>query len=145
MFSNCYKPPRHQHRRQRRGMTLLEAGVALLVMTAAIVAVVELVSATTKERRTRRQRQVAVLELANQAERIALLEWNEATPERLTTWKPSAMLAAAITAPTCQVRVTNESSRERRIDLSVGWQNAAGQAVRPAMLSVWKYEPGASP
>lgn len=126
-------------------MTLLEAGVALLVMSAAIVAVVELVSATTKERRTRRQRQVAVLELANQAERIALLDWKAAAPDRLTKWNPSAMLAAAITAPKCQIRVTEESPHERRIDLSIDWQDASGQAVRPAALSVWKFERENSP
>jgi type II secretory pathway pseudopilin PulG len=128
-------------------MTLLEAGVALLVMTAAILAVVELVSATTKERRLRRQRQVALLELANQAERIALITWDETTPDQLTAWTPSEMLQAAIASPTCQIHITDqrEQPEARRIDLSVGWQNSAGQAVRPAKLTLWKFAREAAP
>jgi Tfp pilus assembly protein PilV len=134
-------------RGSRRGMTLLEAGVALLVMTAAILAVVELVSATTKERRHRRQRQAALFELANEAERIALLSWDETESERLTTWMPSTMLQATISKPTCQIHVTEESKKPpaRRLDLSVGWQNAAGEEVRPARLTVWKYSREATP
>ncbi len=130
-----------KQRHKRRGMTLLEAGVALLVMTAAIMAVVELVSATTKERRHRRQRQIALLELANEAERISLLPWDETAPDRLTTWSPSPMLQTAIAKPTCQFRVTEESQppQSRQIVLSVLWQNAAGENVRPATLTVWKY------
>jgi type II secretory pathway pseudopilin PulG len=136
-----------KHRHKRRGMTLLETGVALLVMTAAIMAVVELVSAVTRERRLRRQRQVALLELANEAERIALLDWEEITSERLSAWNPSEMLQAVIPTPRCQVRVSDEADqpRARRVDLSVGWQNAAGEAVRPATLTIWKYAQEDSP
>jgi Tfp pilus assembly protein PilV len=134
--------------RLRRGMTLLEAGVAILVMSAAMVAVVELVGALNKERRIRHQRQVAVLELANQAERVTLLNWEDIAPDRFTKWEPSPMLLDAIPNAVCQAQVQEDSDQQptaRRIELSIGWKNAAGEAVKPATLTVWKYPDGDGP
>src|SRR5688572_10452247 len=128
-------------------MTLLEAGVALLVMTAAILAVMELFNAAAHERRARQQRQVALLELSNQAERVALLDWNDAAPERLTSWQPSDMLLAVIRQPECSLRVVDDQEHPgtRRIELAIAWKNAAGEEVRPAKLTAWRFSSEASP
>lgn len=122
-------------------MTLLEAGVALLVMAAAIVAVVELAKTSGNFRRARQQRDVALLELGNQAERIALMSWDEATPDALKSWAPSEMLRSVITEPICRVHVhaTSEELPGRQIELSIAWKNAAGEEVQPVTLTSWKF------
>lgn len=134
-------------RRSRRGMTLLEAGVALLVMSAAILAVLELVNVGNRERRARWQRQVALMEVANQAERIALLDWEETAPDRLTAWEPSEMLRRELSSPTCTLNVQAEEqqSTARRIRIAVSWKNSAGDTVRPATVTVWKFTDGDAP
>ena len=76
-------------RRVSRGFTLLEMGVALAILSVAAVALVELVSLATRQRRAGYQRLAATMEIANQAERIALLNWDSASPDKLTTWPPS--------------------------------------------------------
>src|SRR5690242_17414911 len=105
----------------RRGMTLFELAVALFILTTAMLAIVQLMAATASQRRLLDQRSVALQEVANQAERIALLTWDEMAPEKLTTWEPSADLAKALPQPKCEAEVTEEASGppSRRIRLSV--------------------------
>jgi type II secretion system protein I len=130
--------------RRRRGMTLLEVGVALVIATSAAVAVVELVNVASQQRRTSRQRQVALMEVANQAERISLLAWDESAPDKLTTWKASELLLGEVPTATCKTQVT-ESTEEppvRQIELSVSWTTANGQSPAPVRLTIWKYQRG---
>jgi Tfp pilus assembly protein PilE len=136
-----------QRRRVRSGMTLLEVGIALVVVTSAVVAVVELVSAAAQQRRASRERQVGLLEIANQAERIALLSWDEAAPDKLTTWSPSAILTDAIPTADCRIRVVDEDQTlpARRIELRLAWKNATGHEVEPALLTIWKFRAGGPP
>src|SRR5437762_10762011 len=57
----------------RRGMTLFELTVALFILTTAMMAIVQLMAATASQRRSADQRRIALQEVANQAERVALL------------------------------------------------------------------------
>lgn len=128
-------------------MTLLEVMIALTVLLTAIMAVVQFVGVATKQRRASWQRQAAQLEVANQAERLALLDWDQTAPDTLTTWPPSEVLQAAIPDATCEIAVTEDRKPpvSRRILLRLGWKNAAGQSVDPVELSLWKFRPEAAP
>ena len=77
-------------------MTLFELTVALFILTTAMMAIVQLMAATASQRRSVDQRRVALQEVANQAERIALFSWDQITSEKLTTWEPSADLQKAL-------------------------------------------------
>jgi Tfp pilus assembly protein PilE len=125
----------------RRGMTLFELAVALFILTTAMLAIVQLMAATATQRRLVDQRRVALQEVANQAERVALLTWGEVAPETLTTWEPSADLAKSLPQAKCEAKVTAETNepRARRIRLSVTWTSAAGQAVEPATVTMWRF------
>jgi hypothetical protein len=85
--------------------------------------------------------------VANQAERIALLPWDETAADKLTTWQPSTDLATALPRATCAAEVTDEpgTPRARRIRLLVTWPNAAGQIVEPATVTIWKFSAEGSP
>lgn len=131
----------------RRAMTLVEVGVALVVATSATIAVVELVSVAAQQQRIGRQREVAQMEVANQAERIALMAWEETAPDKLTSWQASELLLAEIPSASCSIKISDSRQpvASRRIDLSVAWTTAAGQAASPAKLTLWKHQAAASP
>ena len=131
----------------RRGMTLLEVGVALVVLSAAMVALVQLISLTVRQRRLDDQRSLALQELANEAERVAVLPWGELTPEKLASWKPSPELLALLPSVTCRAEIHEEAGTPflRRIELGVGWTNAVGEEVTPVELSLWRHAPEEAP
>ena len=109
-----------------------------------MVALVEFVGLAKNQRRASHQRLSALVEVGNQAERIALLNWSATAPDKLTTWQPSPLMAAELPAADCRIHVVDEeqSPAARRIELSIGWRNAAGQPIDPVSLTVWKYREG---
>ena len=131
----------------RRGMTLLEVGVALVILAAAMAALVELLSLSARQRRLDDQRSLALVELANQVESLAVLPWDELTPEALATWRPSAELAALVPSAQCRAEVEDEagSPSARRIELRIEWNNSVGQPVAPVELTLWRYAREAMP
>jgi Tfp pilus assembly protein PilV len=131
----------------QRGVTFVEVAVAVVVLSAAMVALAQLVTMAARQRRTSEHRRLALQEVANQAEHIALLNWNETAPDGLTTWQASADLLATLPGAVCRATVTDETGppTSRRIRLTVTWTNAAGQQVEPLELTVWKFQPEAQP
>ncbi|MBW8883213.1 MAG: hypothetical protein JF612_00245 [Planctomycetia bacterium] len=123
-------------------MTIAELMVALFIMTTAMVAIVQLLAAAAGQRRTVEERRIALAEVANAAERVATLSWEETSPEKLATWKPSAEFTAALPQATCAAEVTEESGppATRRIRLSVTWANAVGQTREPVTIALWKFK-----
>lgn len=132
---------------RRRGITILETTVALTVVTAAALALAQLAGTAGKQRRTTYARQMALLEVANQAERIVLADWDAVTPELLTTWPASNELLEVLPSAKCAAVVTDEAGppESRRIWLSVSWTNAAGQETEPVSLTIWKFREGQAP
>jgi len=126
---------------RRRGMTLFELTVALFILTTVMLAIVQLMAATATQRRLVDQRRVALQEVANQAERVSLLAWDEVAPEKLTTWEPSADLSKALPQAKCEAEVSEEPNGPpaRRIRLSVTWTNAAGWELGPATVTMWRF------
>jgi hypothetical protein len=144
-FPKPYSP--HTSRRfRRRAMTVLELTVALFILTTAMVAIVQLVATTATQRRAIEQRRIALQEIANQAERIALMSWDETAPGLLTSWQPSSDLSAVLPQATCTAQITDEagSPTYRRIRLLLIWPNAAGQPLE-STLTIWKFRPEAQP
>ncbi len=128
----------------RRGMTISELLVALFILTTAMAAMVQLLAVSAGQRRMIEQRRIALQEVANQAERVALLSWDEAAPDKLTSWQPSAELSAAMPQATCTAEATDEAGppQARKIRLSVNWPNAGGQMREPIAVTVWKFAEG---
>jgi len=131
----------------RRGMTLLEVGVALVILAAAMAALVELLSLSARQRRMDDQRSLALVELANHAESLAVLPWKDLTAENLKNWQPSAELAALLPAAECRAQIEEEAGPPpaRRIELRIAWTNSVGEQVAPVELTLWRYPPEAAP
>ena len=131
---------------RRRGLSLFELTVALFVMTTAMMAIVQLLAVAASQRRTIEQRRVALAEVANQAERIALVRWDEsAFGEK--TWELSEQSKRSLPQGTATIDVQKEanSAPARRIRLIVRSPNSAGQVIELADLTVWKFAPGGEP
>src|SRR5262245_11918968 len=125
----------------RRGMTVLELTISLFVLTTAMLAIVQLFSATAAQRRTLEKRRMALEAVANQAERIARLSWDETAPDRLTAWEAPAELLAVLPGAKCTADVSEETGapKARRIRLQVSWTDSMGQPVEPAAVTIWKF------
>jgi prepilin-type N-terminal cleavage/methylation domain-containing protein len=135
------RSPRAACPRLCRGMTLIELTISLVLVTAAAVAIAQLVTTTAGQRRLVQQRRIALQEVANRAERVALMPWNETERDMLATWEPSEDLKAALPEVECVAVVTDETDKPaaRRIRLVVRASDPSGEAIEHAALTVWKY------
>jgi hypothetical protein len=99
------------------------------------------VGLTVRQRRIADQRQIALQEVANEAERLAIIPWDELAPDKLMNWKPSTALTAVLPAAECRVRAQDEAGPPiaRRIELRIAWTNAVGEEVTPVELTFWRY------
>jgi Tfp pilus assembly protein PilV len=143
----CRRHTRLRGSLNRPGMTLLEVGVALVVLAAAMTALVQLIGVATRQRRTNDQRLAALHEVADEAERLATIPWSDLAPEKLTTWPRSAELASVLPAAECHVTVSEEAEPPltRRVELRVAWKNVVGDQVAPVELTLWRYAPEDEP
>jgi Tfp pilus assembly protein PilV len=131
----------------RPGMTLLETTVALFIVSAVVLAILQLVSVTANQRRTLEERRIALQEVANQAERITLLPWERTAPEELNQWEPGDDLLAVSPKAKCAIAVNSETGSPlgRKIRLSIIETSAANESIELAALTVWKFAPPTSP
>ena len=127
----------------RRGLSVLEVTMALLILTFAIGGLLQILTVSAAQRRTSEKRRLALQEVANQAERVALLSWDETTDERLDRLAPSAELLVAVSSAALAVKQTEEAGppAAKRIRLEVSWTTADGQGVEPVGVTVWKHQP----
>jgi len=125
----------------RRGISVLEMTLALLVLTVAVTSLAQLLTTAAAHRRTSEQRRLAVQEVANLAERIALWSWDELTAPMLGELAPSQPLLAALPSARLQTTLAEEAGPgpSKRVRLEVHWTTSAGQTVEPVGLTVWKH------
>jgi hypothetical protein len=117
--------------------------MALLILSFAVGGLLQILAIAASQRRTTEVRRLALQEVANQAEHIALLPWGELTDDQLAGRKPSDELLAA--APTATLKVTQVEEAgppaARRIRLAVEWTTPAGDTAQPVQLTVWRHQP----
>jgi hypothetical protein len=127
----------------RRGISVLEVSMALLILSFAVGGLLQILTIAASQRRTTEVRRLALEEVANQAEQIALIPWDELTEGRLGALEPSEHLLGA--APSARLTVTQVAeagpSVAKRIHLEVQWTTPAGDAVQPVQLTVWRHQP----
>ena len=131
----------------RRGMTLLETMVALFIVSAVLLAILQLVSVTANQRRTLEERRIALQEVANQAERIAMLPWERTAPDEMKEWQPTDGLLDVSPQAKCAITVTAESGPPlaRKIRLTVTETSAANDSIELAAITIWKFVPANAP
>jgi Tfp pilus assembly protein PilV len=120
---------------------VLEVVLSLLILTSALAGLVQLVATAAAMRRTSETRRLAAQEVANQAERLALLAWEELTPERLAALTPSEFLTSSVPTAklTGSLTAVADPPESKRMRIEVAWTDASGQTVEPVGLTIWKH------
>jgi len=143
---NCSIPSRGRGNAPRlpsRGISVLEVSMALLVISFAVGGLLQILTIAASQRRATEVRRLALEEVANQAEQITLIPWDELTVGRLGALKPGEQLLAA--APSARLAATQIAEAgppvAKRIHLEVQWTTPAGDSVQPVQLTVWRHQP----
>lgn len=135
----------HTKRTYRRGTTLLEVTVSLLILSSVAVAFAQLLTLVSLQRRTAQRRQLATGEAANVMEQIAALSWSDLTKANVAKLKLSQAVASKLPAGKLKVDLAPlpQQPEAVRVVVEIGWQNRAGQSVQPLRLSAWRYRDAA--
>lgn len=141
------KPPSPEPRisspATRRGLSILEVTMALLILSFAVAGLLQILTVAASQRRATEIRRLALEEIANQAEQIALVPWEELTAEKLATRQASADLLAA--APSAELTVTAGEDagppNAKRVHIAVAWTTPAGESPQPVQLTIWRHQP----
>jgi Tfp pilus assembly protein PilV len=132
------------HNMTRRGVMMLEAIVAGVLLGTLLVVCLQLLSAVVVERRAADQRQLAVLELSNVMERVAARPWSELTPAAVAQEKLSPGASGQLPGGELKIEVSTDAKEPaaKHITATLRWQDRSGQLGTPLTLSTWKYRIG---
>jgi hypothetical protein len=131
----------------RRGALLLEATIALFLISGVAVATAQLLALVARQRQASLCESAAQCEAANVLERIAALEYEQLTDEAASAMALSKEARAALPGGKLKVDLVaaEDQPRHKRIVVEVRWSGARGQP-RALQLVGWKYAfEGAAP
>jgi hypothetical protein len=125
----------------RRGITLAETTVAMVLLTAAIVAVAQLTASVAAQRRVAHRQATARLEVANQMEHLFALPWQNLNEENVAGRQLSAASKRGLPDPELSILVgpAEGEPAQRRIRVEVSWRDVGDRVRRTAGLTAWRY------
>ncbi len=127
---------------RRRGLSLLELAVAVILLGVVFAGMGPMFSWIRTERRLSDDRQMATLELANQAERLSLWEYDRLTVGEPLPLELSPAAAAALPGAVLTARVEAETEpAARRVTLELAWPADGARTPRPLRLVQWHSPP----
>ena len=126
---------------RRRGSLLLEAAVAVVLLSIVFLAVAHLMAVAGRQRREIQWHSLATLEAANTLERIMIRPWDELTTDGLASLAMSQAAARRLPEPRLRVDVQPSEGPPpvKRIRVQVDWVNLADQRGEPVKLIAWKH------
>ena len=126
----------------RRGITLIETMVAMVVLGAAILAVAQLVANIAVQRNVAERDTLARHEAANQMERVFVLPWEELSEESAAEMQLSEICLKRLPTPELKISVGPPGGEpiQRKIRVEVTWLDVSRQYRRNARLTAWRYE-----
>jgi type II secretory pathway pseudopilin PulG len=132
---------------RRRGITLVEvvASAALLTVLLAVLAHVLVIVAM--QRRSGNRRLLAVEEVANVMERIALRQYDELQADQPPEIPLSDEALRSLPGAALTIDVSPEGTQPplgKRVTVQLTWENRSGQTNRPVRLSAWRYRRAAA-
>ncbi len=119
----------------RSGFSLLEMFVAGTILTVILSALGPTVYWLQRAQKASEQQQFAVLELANQMERVFSVD-GSVTTESLKTLSLSSSASEILADAALTSRLTG-SGIDRKLTLSLTWSDSTGQTVEPKQLVAW--------
>ncbi len=128
-------------KRRQRGITLFETTVALILLTAAVVSIAQLLAVVALQKQVMRRHFLATQEVANLMERFAAEPWEEITMERAGQFALSKLASSELPKATLAITVdtNDESIQAKRIQMTLAWSDRSGNSVEPVRLTAWKF------
>ena len=126
-------------RSARHGFTIIEMIVATVLLSAVMVTALPLFGWIIQQRRSADQRQFAVQEVANLAERITANDWESVTSASLAKMTVSERVSDVLSDPRLQLQVADVTGppTAKRVTIEFSWRDRAGNFVSPVRLVVW--------
>ena len=128
-------------RRLQRGAMLAEVGVALVVLSVAMILVAQMVAAVGTQHRMAEQNALAQQEAANLMERLFVMPWTELTQETASQLSLSARCRQQLPDASLNLKVVpgNGPPVGRQLTIEIAWRGRDGGHVRPVRLTAWRY------
>ncbi len=137
---------------RRRGLTIVELTIAVLVIGVLLASIGRLLTVVAQQQREDERRLAALHEAANHMERLAAIPWNGLSTETVSQATLSVEAAEALPAGELTVRISEAAPpadaaalERRRVEVAVTWRNTAGERVQPVRLVAWRYAEGRAP
>jgi type II secretory pathway component PulJ len=127
---------------KRRGFTLWETCVALLMLTALTTLCLQFFAAAGDQRRQVFTQLTATQEAANLLERVGALDWNDLTTPSAAKLPLSAQARQTLPDPRAELLVDEPSGTPpaRRVVVAVRWRHQPGEPEREVRLVAWRYK-----
>jgi type II secretory pathway pseudopilin PulG len=119
----------------RRGFTLVETGIAAVMLAIAMGLTVQVVAWVAAERRASERRRCAVQEVANLMERVTAQ--THLTPEAARAFLLSEPARGLLPGAELSVSVEEVPAGSRRVSLRLRWKDRAGDWDAPVRLTSW--------
>jgi len=122
-------------------MTLVETMCAVFVLGVATVAVVQIVSTISVQRRLADRRSLAAEEAANLMEDVFAMPWAEITDEKLAGLLLSETLQRLGGDPALSAAVQRHPGppASKEIRISIDWADPGGGRSNPVQLIAWRF------
>lgn len=132
---------------QRSGFTLMEILASCLLLAALLTLCVQLVGASTTQRKAAALRETALLEAANAMERMVAGSWDSLTSEAAGQAALSPEAAESLPGGKLAVEIepVEDDPAARRIAVEVRWEPAPGRAPERVRLVAWRYSSAVQP
>ena len=127
---------------KRRGFTLLEVSVALLVLAVLTTICLQFFAAANDQRRQVFAHLTATQEAANLLERAEAVGWDELTFRNAARLKLSDQARQTLPDPRVEMLVDESSGTPpaRRVVVAVHWRPQPGEPEREVRLVAWRYK-----
>ena len=127
---------------KRRGFTLLETTVALLVLAALTTLCLQFFAAASDQRRQVFAQLAATQEAANLLERAEALAWNDLTTENAAKLQLSPQARQTLPEGRVEMLVDGPSGTPpaKRVAVAVRWRPLPGEPEREVRLVAWRYK-----
>ena len=126
--------------RMRRGATLGEATMALILMGVIVVVSAQFVVFQARQREAAFQRAIALEAADNTMDYLFALPWGELTAEQVRSIELPASIENQLSAGalTIEVHENSASPGTKQLVVQLNWRDAVGQQVRPLQLVAWR-------
>jgi Tfp pilus assembly protein PilV len=122
---------------RRRGFTLIETGIAAVMLAVAMGLTVQVIAWVAAERRASERRRCAVQEVANVMERVTARTQAHLTPEAARDFQLSEPARGVLPGAELSVSMEEIPAGSRRVSIRLRWKNRGGEWDAPVRLSSW--------